>query len=33
VVEVEEPKKKLEPKYDYNAELSFKEKNIDSGHF
>jgi hypothetical protein len=29
----EEPKKKLEPKYDYGAEFAFKEKNVDSGHF
>jgi hypothetical protein len=29
----ESPKKKLEPKYDYNAEFAFKEKNVDGGDF
>ena len=29
----EPPKKKLEPKYDYNAEFAFKEKNVDGGDF
>ena len=29
----EETKKKLEPKYDYDAELAFKEKDLDGGKF
>ena len=32
--EVQEPSKKLEPKYDYNAEFAFKEKKeLDGGKF